>query len=226
MNIVSQEFVKNVQAVEIEARKKVEQINNMPVANRVDCDKMTEWLKTLVVFIKQVTKTKKEQQEPYKSQIDIINKAYKPAEEFLHLAETTARDKINAYLVEERKIKEAEARKIEEQRRKEAEKELKKLDRQDAKADKYDDATAQAIHDSIADKKAEILAKATESVEINQANDTSSVRMIWDFNVVDLSKVPVEYLTINTTAVREAIRNGSREIAGLEIFQKPVVAIK
>ena len=103
---------------------------------------------------------------------------------------------------------------------------LKKLDRQDAKADKYDDATAQAIRDSIADKKAEILAKATESVEINQANDTSSVRMIWDFNVVDLSKVPVEYLTINTTAVREAIRNGSREIAGLEIYQKPVVAIK
>ena len=31
---------------------------------------------------------------------------------------------------------------------------------------------------------------------------------------------------IKTTAVREAIRNGSREIAGLEIYQKPVVAIK
>ena len=53
-----------------------------------------------------------------------------------------------------------------------------------------------------------------------------SVRMIWDFEVVDLSKVSVEYLMINEKAVREAIRNGAREIEGVKIFQKPVVAIK
>lgn len=220
------EIQRIVEPVEIDARKKIEQINNMPVANRVDYDKATEWLKAVTIVRKDFEKVQKEKIAPFKAEIDGIKDMFKKPLELLTQAETIARDKINAYLVEERKIKEAEARKIEEQRRKEAEKELKKLDRQDAKADKYDDATAQAIHDSIADKKAEILAKATEAVEINQANDTSSVRMIWDFNVVDLSKVPVEYLTINTTAVREAIRNGKREIAGLEIYQKPVVAIK
>jgi len=224
---MSTELQRIVEPVEIDARKKIEQINNMPVANRVDCDKATEWLKAVTIVRKDFEKVQKEKIAPFKAEIDGIKDMFKKPLELLTEAETIARDKINAYLAEERRIKEAEARKIEEQRRKEAEKELKKLDRQDAKADgKYDEATAQAIHDSIADKKAEILAKATESVEINQSNDTSSVRMIWDFEVVDLSKVPVEYLMINEKAVREAIRNGAREIEGVKIFQKPVVAIK
>lgn len=220
------ELQKITQPVEIDARKKIDEINSMPVANRIDCDKATEWLKLVTKTRKDFEKVQKERIAPFKAQIDEIKDVFKKPLELLTEAETVARDKINAYLLEERRIKEAEARKIEERRRKEAEKELKKLDRQDLKADKYDDATARALHESIADKKAEILAKATEAIEINQSNETSSVHMIWDFNVVDLSKVPVEYLAINTTAVREAIRNGKREIAGIEIYQKPVVAIK
>lgn len=220
------ELQKITQPVEIDARKKIDEINNMPVANRIDCDKATEWLKLVTKTRKDFEKVQKERIAPFKAQIDEIKDVFKKPLELLTEAETVARDKINAYLLEERRIKEAEARKIEEQRRKEAEKELKKLDRQDLKADKYDDATARALHESIADKKAEILAKATEAIEINQSNDSSSVRMIWDFEVTDLTKVPVEYLQINAVAVREAIRKGAREINGIKIYQKPSVAIK
>jgi len=41
----------------------------------------------------------------------------------------------------------------------------------------------------------------------------------WTFNIVDVNKVPREYLVLNNTAVNQAIRNGVREIAGLDIFQ-------
>jgi len=41
----------------------------------------------------------------------------------------------------------------------------------------------------------------------------------WTFEVVDVNKVPREYLVLDRTAVNKAIRDGVREIAGLNIFQ-------
>lgn len=121
------ELQKITQPVEIDARKKIDEINNMPVANRIDCDKATEWLKLVTKTRKDFEKVQKERIAPFKAQIDEIKDVFKKPLELLTEAETVARDKINAYLLEERRIKEAEARKIEEQRRKEAEKELKNL---------------------------------------------------------------------------------------------------
>lgn len=220
------EIQKIVQPVEIDARKRIDQINNLPVLTRVDCDKATEWLKTVTVMRKDFEKVQKEKIAPHKAEIDAIKALFKKPLDLLTEAETIARDKINAYLVAERQAKEAEALKIAEQKRKEAEKELKKLDRQDAKADKYDPATARAIHETIADKKAQVLSEATKPVDINQSNDTSTVRTVWDFELVDISAVPAEYLSVNAPAIRAAIRNGAREIPGVKIYQKPVVAIK
>ena len=53
---MSTELQRIVQPVEIDARKKIEQINNMPVANRVDCDKATEWLKAVTIVRKDFEK--------------------------------------------------------------------------------------------------------------------------------------------------------------------------
>lgn len=42
----------------------------------------------------------------------------------------------------------------------------------------------------------------------------------WDYEINDISKVPLEYLMVNHTKVDEAIRAGNREIRGLYISQK------
>ena len=47
----------------------------------------------------------------------------------------------------------------------------------------------------------------------------------WTFEVQDLGKVSTQYLSINSVAVREAIRNGVREIPGLTIFQDERLSI-
>lgn len=61
---------------------------------------------------------------------------------------------------------------------------------------------------------------------INQSSANSVVRKVWGFKLVDISKVPLEYLQLNETAIRNAIKEGKREIAGLEIFQQSQVAIR
>jgi len=47
----------------------------------------------------------------------------------------------------------------------------------------------------------------------------------WTFEVQDLGKVSTQYLSINSVAVREAIRNGVREISGIRIYQDERLSI-
>lgn len=51
---------------------------------------------------------------------------------------------------------------------------------------------------------------------------SSSLMEIWHFRVVDISKVPIEWLIVNEVAVNGAIKNknGLRNIPGLEIYSE------
>ena len=53
--------------------------------------------------------------------------------------------------------------------------------------------------------------------------DGVSVSHVWKYRLVDAMAVPREYLAVNDKAVRAAIRDGHREIPGLEIYQESQV---
>ena len=56
---------------------------------------------------------------------------------------------------------------------------------------------------------------------------TAFVRRNWSFEVVDLDRVPREYMSLDVTVVREAItRDGVREIPGLRIFQAEALRVR
>jgi hypothetical protein len=56
---------------------------------------------------------------------------------------------------------------------------------------------------------------------------TAFVRRSWTFEVVDLDRVPREYMSLDVTVVREAItRDGVREIPGLRIFQAEALRVR
>jgi hypothetical protein len=56
---------------------------------------------------------------------------------------------------------------------------------------------------------------------------TAYVRRNWTFEVVDLDRVPREYLSLDTEVVREAInRDKVREIPGLRIFETEALRIR
>lgn len=219
-------ITKYVATVELDARKKIEQINQQPVLKREDFEVMTEWLKLVVSMGKEIKAREKDECAPAKAAIAEIKAKFAKPLELLATAENTAREKINVFLAAERQVAEAEAEKDRQARLKNAQKELRKLDRKESTADKYDSATASALKQSIADQRQEIMAKASAPTEINQSGANASVRMVWAFDVVDLAQVPVEFVTVNDSAVRQAIKDGTREIPGLKIYQKPTVAIK
>lgn len=46
-----------------------------------------------------------------------------------------------------------------------------------------------------------------------------SVKKVWKYKVVDLSKVPANFMTLDEKAVKAAMDLGTREIPGLEIYE-------
>jgi len=50
-------------------------------------------------------------------------------------------------------------------------------------------------------------------------------RKVWKYKITDFSKVPDQYKGLNQIAVNEAIREGVREISGLELYQEEVLAV-
>lgn len=64
-----------------------------------------------------------------------------------------------------------------------------------------------------------------ESIKLEGAAGTVQSRLVWTFKIADKLKVPSEYLIVDEKKVREAIRNGIREIEGIEIYQEEKLAV-
>ena len=61
-------------------------------------------------------------------------------------------------------------------------------------------------------------------VEADVGNSTVQKR--WTFKVEDITKVPADYLIVDTAEVNNAIADGVREIKGLKIFQKETLSVR
>ena len=55
--------------------------------------------------------------------------------------------------------------------------------------------------------------------EVIQASATN-IRKTWSFTVMDEKKIPRIYLKLDEQAIRASIRDGVRDIPGLEIFEE------
>jgi hypothetical protein len=69
---------------------------------------------------------------------------------------------------------------------------------------------------------------ATALATLNEAQVSTvqglSTRMVWDFVVTDANLVPREYLSVDESKLRHAVRAGARSIPGVSVFEKPQVA--
>lgn len=69
-----------------------------------------------------------------------------------------------------------------------------------------------------------------QALQVAQATPTKkvegvSVTEVWDFELVDTDQVPRQYLAVDATKVKAAIKAGVREIPGLRIFSKASVRV-
>lgn len=215
-----------INPVEIKAREFLLKIRASEIANEGDNLKACEMLKNINVYTKTVKSLKAEEEKPVKSALKEISDKYKNALDFLTEAEKILRSKIADYA----ELKLEKLNLIASSAQKTAEEEaLRKLDELQAlreSAGQYDEVTQAAIISSIDSKVNAVIDNSEIKIDNTLGNSAASFRKYITFKIVDIQKVPAEFLSVNTKAVNTAIRNGVREIPGLEIVEKLTPVVK
>lgn len=215
-----------INPVEIKAREFLLKIRASEIANEGDNLKACEMLKNINVYTKTVKSLKAEEEKPVKSALKEISDKYKNALDFLTEAEKILRSKIADYA----ELKLEKLNLIASSAQKTAEEEaLRKLDELQAlreSAGQYDEVTQAAIMSSIDSKVNAVIDNSEIKIDNTLGNSAASFRKYITFKIVDIQKVPAEFLSVDTKAVNTAIRNGVREIPGLEIVEKLTPVVK
>lgn len=215
-----------VQPIEIKARVYLNQMNNARIENEADKENAVIMLKEISDYKKAIKKQEDELSSDAKKELAEIKAMFNEPKSFLNDAEEIVRGKINHFLNEQKARMEAEALAIKQKAEDEALKQAEELEALKSGAGEYDAVTRKAMIEAIEAKQNKLIDATAKQAEINQSSANSVVRKVWAFRLNDLSKVPLQYIQLNETAVRNAIKAGERNIAGLEIFQECQVAIK
>nr|DAU95907.1 MAG TPA: hypothetical protein [Caudoviricetes sp.] len=215
-----------VQPIEIKARVYLNQMNDAKIENEADKENAVIMLKEISDYKKAIKKQEDELSSDAKKELAEIKAMFNEPKSFLNDAEEIVRGKINHFLNEQKARMEAEALAIKQKAEDEALKQAEELEALKSGAGEYDAVTRKAMIEAIEAKQNKLIDATAKQAEINQSSANSVVRKVWAFRLTDLSKVPLQYIQLNETAVRNAIKAGERNIAGLEIFQECQVAIK
>ena len=215
-----------VQPIEIKARVYLNQMNDARIENEADKENAVLMLKEISDYKKAIKKQEDELSADAKKELAEIKAMFTEPKSFLNDAEEIVRGKINHFLNEQKARMEAEALAIKQKAEDEALKQAEELEALKSGAGEYDAVTRKAMIEAIEAKQNKLIDATAKQAEINQSSANSVVRKVWAFRLTDLSKVPLQYIQLNETAVRNAIKAGERNIAGLEIFQECQVAIK
>ena len=215
-----------VQPIEIKARVYLNQMNDAKIENEADKENAVIMLKEISDYKKAIKKQEDELSSDAKKELAEIKAMFSEPKSCLNDAEEIVRGKINHFLNEQKARMEAEALAIKQKAEDEALKQAEELEALKSGAGEYDAVTRKAMIEAIEAKQNKLIDATAKQAEINQSSANSVVRKVWAFRLTDLSKVPLQYIQLNETAVRNAIKSGERNIAGLEIFQECQVAIK
>lgn len=215
-----------LEPMQIESYRIDERAKLISVSDAVSYDSAVLFLKEVNTKLKDFKAQREKYIKPMKDSIKAIDDKLKEPIKLLEDTDTTLREKLNNYL--------SEVRKQEEQRlaleRKKAEDEaIAKIDNLEAlksQAGEYDEVTQKAIQRTIEMKQNTAIEATALQEKINLSTNSASVSMVWDFEVTDKSKLPLEYLKVDEVAIRNAIRNGERNIAGVNIYQKPQISLR
>ena len=125
----------------------------------------------------------------------------------------------NGQAVLDRKLLDFKRADEEVRRKEEAERHSAEQARQLAEAEKLAKA---GLKDAAIEKIDEALTSEPEKVPTitrGEYGATATIQKRWNYEIVDLTLVPRQYLELNASAVRAAINQGVREIPGLNILQ-------
>lgn len=174
--------------------------------------------KQLKHFEKLVEERRKKYVGPHNEEVKHLNAAAKTVMAPIERAESHLKDQLIAWENLLEKQRKAELERLLEIERKESEK-------LQAKEEANPFGTAD-IHNQVAAERETLEKDLDFCHRENQANKVRGTSKYWDFQIIDQTKVPREFLTVNETLVRGAIKDGAREIPGVRIFEQTRIAIR
>lgn len=215
-----------LEPMQIESYRIDEQAKLISITDAVSYDSTIRFLKEVNTKLKDFKSQREKYIKPMKDSIKAIDEKLKEPIKLLEDTDTALRTKLNAYLLEVRKREEErlilERKKAEE----DAIREIDKLEQTKAQAGEYDEVTQKAIQRTIENKQNKAIEATVLDNKINLSANSASVSMVWDFEVTDKSSLPLEYLKVDEVAIRNAVRNGERNIPGVKIYQKPQLSLR
>ena len=220
------ELMLTLEPMQVESYRIDERAKLISVTDAISYDNAVLFLKEVNTKLKDFKSQREKYIKPMKDSIKAIDDKLKEPIKLLEATDTTLREKLNAYLSE---VKKQEEQRLALERKKAEDEAIAKIDNLEAlksQAGEYDDITQKAIQRTIEMKQNTAIEATALQEKVNLSTSSASVSMVWDFEVLDKSQLPLEYLKVDETAIRNAIRNGERDIAGLRIFQKPQLSLR
>jgi len=158
-----------------------------------------------VSFLGKIATAKKELEaqrtwfvKPLNDQVKVINDRFKEFTGPVLEADRIVRDKVSGYQVEQQRLAtEAQKKALEEARQKTEE-------------------TGEVVP--------VVMPQEPERV-VRTESGKAFTRMVWDFKVVDESKVPEQYKIVDERRIRAAVQSGIRQIPGCEIYQRAELTV-
>jgi hypothetical protein len=146
-------------------------------------------------------------------------------------AEATLKNRIGAFVQEQRRLAFVEEQRLRDQEAERARQEADKaaidqaIDQAVDLEARGDVKAAEAVLASPAPVPVRYVAPAPVAPAVAQVKGVST-RLEWDFRILDINQIPREYLLVNESAIRTLGKTtqGRARIAGVEFFEKPVVA--
>lgn len=219
-------------------------IPNLKVRDFKSCATAIEHGKVIRQLIKDVEEKRDSLVRPRNEEVKRINAYAAEIRGPLEDAKRYLEGQVAAYELEQAEIRRAEERRIEAERRQkerqlEAAAAAKREALMDAQSQDVDplfghiEEDGEAAEQAALDIERELEAKraalareaATKQNDLLYERRVKNVRMVWECEVVDIDKVPVEFLIreVNRPMVVAAARGGRTNIPGLRIFQRPSV---
>lgn len=231
-----------------EVGKFVQKRNNIIIRNTNDMQSAIEYLANIIARKKRIEEIRLSYTKPLNETLKNINADFKKAllplfetEKFIKSKMIDYRDK-EAARIEKERIKEEQRlqkihdREMERQRKineKEATKERKRLEKENlSKKTKQDELDR--IEDEKKAKDAEI-EQANEEYQpetniqqektVHSESGAIRARKVWKFRITEETKIPKKYLKVDEVKIRQAVRNGERDIAGVEIYEEEQIGV-
>lgn len=150
--------------------------------------------------------------KPLNDHVKTINTMFKEYTAPLEAADSTLRGKVLSYRQEQERIRREEEARL----RKLAEEERARLEEEAER-----EGTPPPPPMPIPQVQVRRQAKTTRG-----DFGTVSAKKVWDFEIVDASAVPPEFLMVNEKAIRAAVKAGVRNIPGVNIYQKEELSVR